>query len=242
MRDFFKQTLLSLPRSIRDHLLPILLTIRVGGFFLAMLALWGFAEIAEEILEQESLVLDQQILLTLQDWHNPLLNQMMIGVTFFGDPNVLGVLAVVTALVLLYFRKRSEATTLIIAALGASLLNLWLKDLFARARPQLWERMVDVQLYSFPSGHAMISLVVYGMMAYVLAIDFPKWRGAITVTLISLILGIGFSRLYLGVHWPTDVIAGYAAGLVWLLACVISVELWKAKKSLQSSRYNLDKN
>lgn len=242
MRDFFKQTLLSLPRSIRDHLLPLLLTIRLGGFLLAMLALWGFAEIAEEVLEPESLMLDRQILLTLQDWHTPLLNQIMIGVTFFGNPNVLGVLAVVTALVLLYFRKRSEATTLIIAALGASGLNLWLKDLFARARPQLWEQIVDVQLYSFPSGHAMISLVVYGMMAYVLAIDFPQWRNAITLTLIPLILAIGFSRLYLGVHYPTDVIAGYAAGFVWLIACVISVEIWKARRSLKSKDINQPRN
>jgi membrane-associated phospholipid phosphatase len=232
MRDFFKKTLLNLPRSIRDHLLPVLLTIRVGGFLLAMLALWGFAEIAEDILEQESFTFDQQILLTLHDWHNPLLDQIMVGVTFWGNPSVLGVLAVVAALVLFYFKKRSEATTLIIAALGASFLNLWLKNLFARARPQLWERIVDVQLYSFPSGHAMISLVVYSMTAYVLAINFPKWRGAIALTTIPLILAIGFSRLYLGVHYPTDIIAGYAAGFVWLMACIISVELWKARRSL----------
>lgn len=235
MPHLFKKVSRILSRSILRHFLPLLLTIRVLGFLLAGLALWSFAEISEEILEKESFAFDQQILLTLQDWHTPLLDQIMVGITFLGNPSILVGLTVVATLGLLYFRKRSEATVLVIAALGATGLNVWLKDLFARDRPQLWEQIVDVQFYSFPSGHAMISLVIYSMIAYVLAINFPKWRGVLLLFLVPLVLAIGFSRLYLGVHYPTDIIAGYAAGFVWLTACIFSAELWKARRSLRSS-------
>jgi undecaprenyl-diphosphatase len=112
-------------------------------------------------------------------------------------------------------------------------LNYLLKQLFLRDRPQLWERILDVSNYSFPSGHAMISLVVYGFIGYWLAKKYPAWRWLTTSFTIAFILAIGFSRLYLGVHWPTDVIAGYTAGLVWLLACVL---VWEV--SLQLYRFN----
>lgn len=235
MHDLFKKISLLLFRSVPKYLLPVLLTIRFLGFFLAGLALWSFAEISEDILEKESFAFDQQILFTLQDWHTPLLDQIMVGVTFLGNTSVLAGLIIVTTSALIYWKKRSEATVFVIAALGASGLNVLLKDLFARDRPQLWEQIVDVQFYSFPSGHAMISLVIYSMIAYILATNFPKLRGVFLLFLIPLVLAIGFSRLYLGVHYPTDIIAGYAAGFVWLTACISSAELWQARHSFKSS-------
>ncbi len=230
MGDFFQKAFLSLPQWLREHLLPLILTIRVGGFLLSAFALWGFANLAGGILDKETFAFDQEILLALRELQTPFLDELMIGITFFGDPNVLGVVSLIIALVLVYRRSFSEATVLIIANLGAVLLNLWLKDLFARDRPELWERVVDVQLYSFPSGHAMIALVVYSVLAYLLVKTFPNWRWLIITVTIPLILGIGLSRLYLGVHWPSDVLAGYAAGLVWLLTCIFSLELWQARQ------------
>lgn len=94
----------------------------------------------------------------------------------------------------------------------------------------LWERVVDVSHYSFPSGHAMISMVTYGMIGYLLVSKFPQWRGWITSLTLILVTGIGLSRLYFGVHWPTDIVAGYAAGLVWLLACIFSLQVWQDRR------------
>lgn len=234
MRDLIKQTLQSLPKWLREHLLPLLLTIRVGGFLVAALAMWGFATLAEEVLEKESFALDSQILLTLQQLHSPFLDQVMLGLTFLGDPTVLGIASIASAAILLLDKQRSEATVFLIATGGAVVLNLWLKDLFARDRPELWEQIIDVQLYSFPSGHAMISFVVYSMLAYLLRRHFPRWQSMIILGTLLLIVGIGLSRLYLGVHWPTDILAGYAAGLIWLVACIISLEVWKARFAVNS--------
>ena len=129
---------------------------------------------------------------------------------------------------MLWVRKhRSESITIAITGAGAVGLNMLLKQIFARDRPQLWERAVEVKFYSFPSGHAMISMVVYGLLGYFLGARFPKQRWLIYGLTVVLIAGIGLSRLYLGVHWPTDVIAGYIAGFVWLLACIFSLEVWK---------------
>lgn len=224
-----KQLILALPQWGREHLLPLLLTIRVVGLLLAALALWLFAEIADEILDQESFTFDKEILLTLKQLHSPLLDQVMLGFTYLGEPVILVLICLVLGVWLLLRGTRSQATTLIIAVVGASLLNNWLKLLFGRARPLLWERVVDVGQYSFPSGHAMISLVTFGMIGYLLSNQFPRWRSGIIGLTIVLVAGIGLSRMYLGVHWPTDIVAGYAAGLVWLVACIFSLQVWQAR-------------
>lgn len=230
MPKLSKELILALPQWARKHLFPVLLTIRAAGFVLAALALWLFAEIAEEILEKESFIFDKEILLTLRELHSPLLDQVMLGLTFLGEPVVLLVTCLGLGIWLLYRGQRSRSTILIIAAVGATVLNNWLKILFGRARPLLWERIVDVGQYSFPSGHAMISLVIFGMMGYLLSNKFPQWRGWIIGLTILLIVGIGLSRLYLGVHWPTDIVAGYAAGLVWLFACIFSLQVWQDRR------------
>lgn len=221
-------------QKVSPKLLPLISTIRVGGLLIAALALWGFAEIADEVLERETQAFDRGILLALKHLHTRLLDRVMVAITFLGEPSVLLGLCLALGIWLLRRRQRSEATTLAIASLGAISLNFVLKDLFARARPTLWQRVVDVSLYSFPSGHAMISLVVYGMVGYLLATRFKRWSALIVSLTILLIVIIGLSRLYLGVHWPTDVIAGYAAGLVWLVACILSLEVWRERRSARN--------
>jgi len=201
--------------------------IRLAGLAVAALAMWGFATIAEEVLEKETYAFDKSILLDLRSLHTPLRDRLMLGLTFLGEPNLLLILSVSLGIILWVRKHRSEATTIAVTGAGAIALNLLLKTLFARARPQLWERTVDVRFYSFPSGHAMISMVIYGLLGYLLGSRFPKQRWWIYSLTVVLVAAIGFSRLYLGVHWPTDVIAGYAAGLIWLMACIFSLEIWK---------------
>nr|WP_200892460.1 phosphatase PAP2 family protein [Aliterella atlantica] len=214
-------------QQVRSRLFSLLLRVRIGGLLLAGLALWAFEQIADEVLEKESHALDVRILLAIRRLHNTLLDQAMMGITFIGDPSILLVVCVGVAIWLLRQKQRSEATTLAIAAIGAIALNVLLKHLFSRARPMLWERIVDVGQYSFPSGHAMVSMVIYGFIGYLLATRYRRQRVWIVSLIVLLILAIGFSRMYLGVHWPTDVAAGYAAGLVWLIACIFSLKIWR---------------
>lgn len=201
--------------------------IRLGGLAVAALAMWGFATIAQEVWEKETYAFDTSILLYLRSLHDPLRDRVMLAFTFFGEPNLLLALSVSLGIILWVRKHRSEATTIAVTGAGALGLNILLKQLFARARPQLWERTVDVRFYSFPSGHAMISMVIYGLLGYLLDSRFPKQRWWIYSLTVILVAVIGLSRLYLGVHWPTDIIAGYTAGLVWLIACIYSLEVWK---------------
>lgn len=215
---------------MRSQLISLVFRIRVVGLLLAGGSLWVFAQIADEVLEKESYALDTRILLAIQRIHNPWLDRVMVVTTFLGDPIVLFVICLVIG-IWLYKQHHSQAITLGIAAIGAVLLNYLLKQLFTRARPALWERIINVRNYSFPSGHAMVSLVIYGVIGYILTNYFPQHRKLITSLTVVLVILIGFSRMYLGVHWPTDVAAGYAAGLVWLIACILSLRVWRQRRA-----------
>ncbi|MEH2433998.1 MAG: phosphatase PAP2 family protein [Nostoc sp.] len=179
--------------------------------------------------------LDEAILLLIERLHTPLRDRIMLGITFMGDPVIILLSSLGLAISPLFYNRRREATILGIAGVGATLLNCLMKLLFGRARPALWKHIIKVGQHSFPSGHAMVSIVIYGFTGYILAKQFPEWRFWIYGLTIILIAAIGFSRLYLGVHWLTDVTAGYGAGLVWLIACIISLELQQKYRSLQAA-------
>lgn len=174
--------------------------------------------------------LDESILLAIQKIHSPLLDRIMQSITFLGEPLPFLLISSGFGWQLWCNNRRQEATGLGIATVGAVGLNYLLKEVFARARPALWDYIVHAVHYSFPSGHAMISTAVYGYIGYALAKEFPQWRKPILASTVALILAIGFSRLYLGVHWPTDVLVGYAAGLLWLIVCI-----WVSTSSQQQA-------
>ncbi len=210
--------------------LPVL---RIVSILMAVLALAGFGLIAEQVWQLKTLPLDRAILLALRSRHSPLLDQIMWGITFLGEPKVLLVLCSGVGIGLWQVRQRREAGMLAIATFGAIGLNYVLKHLFSRPRPHLWERLVKVDTYSFPSGHAMLSIAFYCVLGYLLTNYFPRWR-VLTISLtVMLIAAIGFSRLYLGVHWPSDVVAGYAVSFVWLVACILMLEGWQHYRSSQ---------
>ncbi|MCC5645776.1 phosphatase PAP2 family protein [Nostoc sp. CHAB 5824] len=186
---------------------------------------------AEAFPEQKATVVR---LLLIQKLHTPLLNRIMVSITFLGNPLVMLISSLGLAISPLYYNRRWQATILGIAGVGATLLNCLMKILFSRAQPALWKHIINVGQHSFPSGHAMVSIVIYGFTGYILAKQFPEWRFWIYGLTIILIAAVGFSRLYLGVHWLTDVTAGYAAGLVWLITCILSLESQQKYGSLQA--------
>jgi membrane-associated phospholipid phosphatase len=219
-------------RRIGAQIQPLLTTVRVSGLILSAIALWIFAEIAEEVIQDETRAFDTSVLFAIQQSQQPWLTPIMVFTTNIGDPTILVSLCVIVSLWLVVRKHQSEAMTVAIAAFGAIGLNVLLKQVFERGRPALWSRVVDVRFYSFPSGHAMLSIVIYGILGYLLTTRYPNQRGWIVLGTSILIVLIGFSRLYLGVHWLTDVIAGYAAGFVWLMTCILSLEIWRDRYEL----------
>ena len=240
IRDLSRQVIAWWRHKFGLKLQPLLTTVRLGGLALAAIALWLFTYIAEEVFENETQAFDANVLLSIRSLQRSWLDPIMVFITDVGDPIVLLVICVSLSVILVLRHHKAEAMTIAIAGFGALGLNFVLKNLFARARPELWSRIVDVTNYSFPSGHAMLSMVMYGLLGYLLATRFDRWRGVIATISTLLILLIVLSRLYLGVHWFTDVVGGYAAGLVWLVTCILSLEIWRQRHDLTQSKVGLD--
>ena len=183
-----------------------------------------FMYLADEIGEQAWLAqVDLAIAQFFHDHGTLWALRLFEAITFFGNASTLGGIGLVTALVLAFQRRWSLLLAWAVALIGAGELNVILKGIFRRLRPQLPDPWVTPSGWSFPSGHAMGSFVTYGFLAYLLTrvprADFPR-RTAVGV-LAVLVLLIGFSRIYLGAHYLSDVIGGYAAAAVWLTFCIL---------------------
>ena len=231
----------------RLHFKPSFLisTLWLVGFVVAVSLIAGFVYLSQQVLTEQTTAFDQTILLALYQLQSPLLNQIFLGITALGDPLYLFLFIVALSAVLLKQQRWLDAAVSLITAVGAIGLNIWMKELFGRLRPELWERVVSVDLYSYPSGHAMTALVIYGFLGYWIATHTEIAKAWITIPTVGIVTLIGLSRLYLGVHWPTDVLAGYAAGLVWLMACLLSLEVgyrWLNRRQQNADEHLADFN
>jgi membrane-associated phospholipid phosphatase len=180
----------------------------------------GLSWLSQEVWEKESFPIDQPFLLQIHHWANPVLDLLMLGVTRLADPEVVVVVVTIGLGWLVRRRQWRSAVMLLFACLGTLMINQGMKLTFARPRPLLWPRLIQETSYGFPSGHALGAIVLYGFLAYLLVRRYPAQGRAIYGMAAGLISAIGFSRLYLGVHYPTDILAGYAVGLLWLMLCV----------------------
>ena len=143
---------------------------------------------------------------------------------------LIAVIAAVVLITLVWRRYYSEAQIFVIDCIGGVVLSYGLKSVFGKVRPDLWQSAIEDLSYSYPSGHALGSTVLYGFIAYLIATRYPQFSLLIYVGVISLIGSIGLSRLYLGVHWPTDIIGGYGIGFLWLTFCITMLKLKKIKQ------------
>ncbi|MBD2447563.1 phosphatase PAP2 family protein [Nostoc sp. FACHB-152] len=218
-------------RYIHPRIAPLIATIGIFGLASCLLILFVLAELFEEVLEREAFEFDTHFLLWLHQFANPSLDNVMLAITNLGNPNVVVIVVVVSLSLLQWQRLFQEARVLAIACLGAFILNTGLKLLFTKPRPQLWPQLITEKSFSFPSGHALGSLVLYGMLAYLLATHYPRFSQLIYSVAVIAIAAIGFSRLYLGVHWPTDIIAGYGVGFLWLTICITMLKLQKLRQN-----------
>ncbi|MBT2569632.1 phosphatase PAP2 family protein [Planococcus sp. ISL-110] len=198
----------------------------LGGLGIAALFIVLFAELAEEVMEKEFGLFDRAVIALMEAGSSQAMDNVMFIVTEMGSVWFLTVLSI-SVLAVLGFKMKDKWGMLffIIAVGGGSLLTLLLKNLYVRERPSI-NAEIDALGYSFPSGHSMGSLIFYGFVMYlIIRTRQGPWIHWLTVAVLSgLIIAIGISRIYLGAHFPSDVLAGYIAGAIWLILSLVALE------------------
>lgn len=186
-----------------------------------------FAEIADELGAEEELgELDEAFTAALSKSVSMRTAQAFAALTHLGDTITLTVLCIAVAVTLIVRGGRWLALAWTLAVAGNAVLNTTLKLIFQRARPIHDAALVAAEGWSFPSGHASGAVVSYGMLAYVLMRQLPsRWHLPVVLTAAAVAFATGCSRVFLRVHFPSDVVAGFASGALWLAVCIGSVEL-----------------
>ncbi|MCF6138603.1 phosphatase PAP2 family protein [Pseudalkalibacillus berkeleyi] len=203
----------------------------VIGIIATLMLIGVFGYLADSLIDRELSAFDTFLSSIVFDMQTPWLTDFMIFVTSIGDTSTYVVVVIIYLAVLLKKKLKLESLILLITILGAWGLNGALKFMFQRARPDI-EHLIEVGGYSFPSGHAMVSIAAYGIMGF-LIVQYLQNQGrsywpVILLTSLLIFL-IGFSRVYLHVHYPSDVIAGFSAGAVWLLTCMYAMSILKSR-------------
>jgi undecaprenyl-diphosphatase len=198
------------------------------ALLLAAGAVWLFVELADDVLEGDTRAVDERLLLLLRtagDSRDPLgpswVEELARDVTGLGSAGILTLISVAAAGFLALQRKRALAWYLLAAVASGALVSVLLKWGFARPRPDLVAHGQAVYTSSFPSGHSMLSAVAFLTLGALLASGQTNllMRAYLLSLALFLALIVGVSRVYLGVHWPTDVLAGWTAGAAWALLC-----------------------
>lgn len=186
-----------------------------------LLPLWGFAELADEVHEREPFAFDAPILLFARNLASDGLDRVFLFFSAVGYQWGVVPFDIALILVLAWRRRMREGMFAGVAIVGSALLNLSTKQFFARDRPTLWESIAPETTYSFPSGHAMGSAT----LAWVLLLLAwrTRWRWPVAIAMIAFAAMVAFSRVYLGVHYPSDILAGWAAASAWTASVYLLV-------------------
>ena len=182
------------------------------------------AEFHEEIAEPHLMYLDQLIQTMVHGFTSPDLTRIMFALAWIGSPNLLFPATLVIAAWLWWRRLRQNAVIVLTAMAGAAFLIWVLKLYFHRLRPDVSWAFADEHSFSFPSGHSITAVVFYGILVYLAFHHLRSARNRVAVVVLAaaLILGIGLCRIYLGVHYPSDVAAGYLVGFSWLTTVMLA--------------------
>ena len=219
--------------------LPVAAIVIAGGLFTA----WagdGFIDLAEKVHGKNAAL--QKIDASIHDWA---VSERTSGATTFftimtiiGGPLGLAVLLTIVGIILAIRRRWRWLIYLAVTAGGGALLNLELKRYFARARPLAAEMLRRANGYSFPSGHAMGSAVAMGALAYLAFRAIRSWpaKTAVIAFLYTLVASIALSRVYLGVHWISDVLAGVTVGTVWVTTTTVAYETLRRIRRMRGEK------
>jgi membrane-associated phospholipid phosphatase len=188
----------------------------------------AFLALADEVGEQNGLIrFDQALSISLHEHSSLHRVQFFEVITSAGDAVTLGCIGLMMLVILAFRRQYGLLCAWVAALLGVGFLNQLLKETFRRMRPRFLNPWVNETGWSFPSGHAMGSLVIYGMLAYTITLMIKNRTSRLMLVFLttSLVVAIGFSRLYLGAHYFSDVLAGYCAASFWLAVCISGNEI-----------------
>jgi membrane-associated phospholipid phosphatase len=202
-----------------------------------LLCLFLFADLAEDVFSNDEIVTID--LLLANDLHSRgtvTTTAVMKFISFFGS-QVVFVFSAVAGLYYAWRRKWLRVTLWALAIAGGELLNLALKYVFDRPRPSFADPFTVEQFNSFPSGHAMMSFIAYGLLAYFICVSIQNRRARIVVVFcaIMIVVLIGISRMYLGAHYLSDVVSGFLIGGVWLAICVSIREYIRHRTSISTA-------
>lgn len=215
--------------------LAVLLVLAAG-------AVYAFIEVVDEVMEGESRAFDEAVLLALRspgDSAEPIgpwwVQTMFVDITSLGGTTVVTLITLAVLGYLIIDGKRAAALLVLVSVAGGAGLSSLLKLGFERPRPDLVAHLVDERTLSFPSGHAMVSAVIYLTLGALLAQveDSFRLKAYIIAVAVILTLLIGVSRVYLGVHWPTDVLAGWYAGTAWAIGCWVIAAWLQAEGKIE---------
>lgn len=186
-----------------------------------VLPLWGFAELADELHEGEAFAFDEPILHFAHGMANSGFDQAFLLFSALGYQWGVVPFDIALVAVLALKRRAREGLFAGLALGGSALLNLAAKQSFARDRPSLWESISPETTFSFPSGHAMGSMTLAWVAA--LLVWRTRWRWPVTIAAVLFTALVGLSRVYIGVHYPSDILAGWTAASVWAASCFFLV-------------------
>jgi undecaprenyl-diphosphatase len=205
------------------------------SFVVCALAVWLFSALVDAVLENDSIVYFDIAAAAWIHAHVTLLGlHVFQAITDIGSPVFVSVLVAAMAIWCWRRRERVLAIGVVTIAAGEALLDRVLMTVIHRERPEFGAPFLHGQSFSFPSGHAFGSIVAYGLLAYLLITFYRparQTRRLLRAGIATLILAIGVSRVYLGVHYPSDVIGGFAAGIAWLSICLTGIRLARERSS-----------
>ena len=176
------------------------------------------------------MALDLRIQSVVHGYASPNLTRVMLALTWIGSPSLLLPGTAVIAAFLWWRRLHRDTVTFLIAMTGTGILIVVLKLYFRRLRPDIPWALVDENSFSFPSGHSIVAVVLYGSLLVLGLLHLcTSWeRLAVSVVMVVTVLGIGLSRIYLGIHYPSDVAAGYLVGCIWL--ATVTLAEWEVRR------------
>lgn len=205
----------------------------VMAFAVVGLGLWVFTSIAEEVFEGESHWIDGAILLALRDTgaNDPIgpawFEYAMSDITALGGYAVLTLLVVLSAFYLILQRRAGVAVLMVCAVVSGTMVVAVFKAIFDRDRPDIVDHLTHATSSSFPSGHASAAALTYLTLGLLIASAQERQRARVFIVTTALLIAVlvGFSRVYLGVHWPSDVVAGWGFGAAWAVGWWLAVRL-----------------
>jgi undecaprenyl-diphosphatase len=214
------------------NLFPSLGLLLSLGLVAAAGTLFLFYGLAEEVYEGDTRRFDESALAFINQLASPELTSFMRAVTYLGSNEFLLIAGAGVVLAFVLTRRGRAAVTLLITMAGAALLNVTLKLSFGRERPEPFFDTPLPESFSFPSGHALLSFCFYGVLAAVTTarVSGTARRAAVWAGAAALVILIGLSRVYLGVHYPSDVAAGYAAAFVWVMIVASADRVVEARR------------